>query len=92
MSHATFELVCALCQTLLQPAHPAPWTDALWVAEQQALIAAAQEAPAPEALPAPLVRAAPSLGARRSFADGRTLQVNLTPTPARCAPWVALTF
>lgn len=90
MGLATFELVCVLCQTLVQPAQPAlPWAAALWAAEERALHVESPVQQRLAALPAPRE---PSLGTRRSFANGRELRVNLTPTPAQCAPLVTLSF
>ena len=92
MGHSAFELVCVLCQSLAQPT-PAldpgliDWT---WRIEAHASIEDAFVTPRPQVRALP--PANPSLGEEWTLRGGRELRLNLTPTPDRCAPLVALTF
>ena len=98
MGRAAFELICVLCQSLAPPPTTAQLLDAGWLAEQRVLILQAS-------LDAPVVAEAldvrvrptptavdPSLGEDWTLPGGRALRLNLTPTPERCAPLMALTF
>ena len=61
MEQAAFELICVLCQSLVQPAPSAApmLLDASWLAQQQVLVVQAQTL-APAVAPTPVRRPAPS--------------------------------
>jgi hypothetical protein len=97
MGLAAFELICVLCQSLAPPAPAAPLRiDPSWLAQQYAFVVhddAASQAVVAAAAGGPTTPTTEhSLGAQRSLGAGRELRLNLTPTPARCAPLVSVTF
>jgi len=86
-----FSLVCALCQTSLPaPGGGAPPSALTW---SPAPTSTASYATVPTRAPASVPpAAAASLGEYWSLPHGRTLRVNLTLSPSRCALLVSLTF